>query len=216
MKRTKLLLAAALVATALPALQGCVPLVAGGIAAGALAVNDRRTMGTQTEDEGIEWKAQKRITDRFQDRAHVNVTSYNRKALVTGQAYSEQMKGDISDIVGKVENVQGVWNEMEVGPIRSLSSRSNDAYVTSKVKARFVDFNQFSANHVKVVTEASVVYLLGIVNDREARSAVQIARTTEGVRKVVNLLEIVPEAETRRLDSAVRSDSPQQNNPVIQ
>ncbi|MBS1191463.1 MAG: putative periplasmic or secreted lipoprotein [Rhodocyclaceae bacterium] len=208
MKTAKSLLTAALIAAAVPALQGCFPLVAGGVAAGALAVTDRRTVGTQTEDEAIEWKAEKRIADRFKDRAHVNVTGYNRKALITGEAYDEAMKAEIGDIVSKVENVQGVWNEMAVGPIRSFSSRSNDAYVTSKVKARFVDYNQFAANHVKVVTEGGAVYLLGIVNEREAKSAVQIARTTDGVRKVVNLLEVVSEAETRRIDSAVSSQPP--------
>ncbi|HZX33144.1 MAG TPA: BON domain-containing protein [Rhodocyclaceae bacterium] len=208
MKTSKSLLAAALIAAAVPALQGCFPLVAGGVAVGALAVADRRTVGTQTEDEAIEWKAQKRISDRFKDKAHVNVTSYNRKALITGEAYDEAMKTEIGDIVSKVENVQGVWNEMEVGPIRSLSSRSNDAYVTSKVKARFVDYNQFAPNHVKVVTEAGAVYLLGIVNEREAKSAVQIARTTDGVKKVVNLLEVVSEAETRRIDSAISGQAP--------
>lgn len=202
-KFPKSILTAVLIATAVPALQGCFPLVAGGVAMSALAVADRRTVGTQTEDEAIEWKAQKRIADRFKDRVHVNVTSYNRRVLLSGEAYDEAMKAEIADIVGKIENVQGVWNEMEVGPIRSLTSRSNDAYITSKVKARFVDFNQFAPNHVKVVTEGGTVFLLGIVNEREARSAVQIARTTDGVKKVVNLLEVVSEAETRRIDSAV-------------
>lgn len=208
MKASKPLLAAALVAATLPALQGCFPIVAGGVAVGAMAASDRRTVGAQTEDEAVEWKAEKRIADRFKDRVHVNVTGYNRKALITGEAYDEAMKAEVGDIVSKVENVQGIWNEMEVGPIHSLTSRSNDAYVTSKVKARFVDYNQFNANHVKVVTEGGVVFLLGIVNEREARSAVQIARTTDGVRKVVNLLEVVPEAETRRIDSALTGKAP--------
>lgn len=208
MKASKPLLTAALIAATLPALQGCFPVVAGGVAVGAMAASDRRTVGSQTEDEAVEWKAEKRIADRFKDRAHVNITGYNRKALITGEAYDEAMKAEISDIVGKVENVQGVWNEMEVGPIRPLTSRSNDAYVTSKVKARFVDYNQFNANHVKVVTEDGVVFLMGIVNEREARSAVQIARTTNGVRKVVNLLEVVSDTETRRIDSALTGQAP--------
>lgn len=212
MKRAKLVLAAALIATSVPVLQGCIPLIATGVAVSALTVADRRTVGAQTEDEAIEWKAQKRIADRFKDRAAVAVVSYNRKALVTGQAYDESMKAEIGDIVGKVEHVENIWNEMEVGPIRPLSSRSNDAYITSKVKARFVDFNQFSANHVKVYTEAGTVYLLGLVNDRESQSAVQIARTTNGVRKVVNLMEILPEAEIRRLDSALSGQSPAATN----
>lgn len=216
MKYKKSLLVAALVAATVPALQGCFPLVAGGVAMGVLAATDRRSVGAQTEDEGIEWKAQKRIADRFKDRVHVNITSYNRKALVTGEVPDEKTKAEVADIVGRVENVAGVWNELEVGPVRSFSSRSTDSFVTSKVKARFVDARQFAPNHVKVVTEASVVYLFGIVNEREASAAIQVARTTEGVRKVVNILEVVPEAETRRLDAAVAGQPPKDTGKPAQ
>lgn len=200
-KTGKIVLTLALLATAVPALQGCFPVVATGAAVGVMAVIDRRTVGTQTEDETIEWKAGSRL-DRYGSSAHINVTSYNRKLLITGEALNEETREKIGELARGVENVQNVWNELTIGPPASLSNRSNDYYITSKVKARFVDAQRFAPQHVKVVTEAGTVYLLGIVNDREAQSAIQITRTTEGVRKVVNLLEIVPDAETQRLDSA--------------
>lgn len=205
MKMAKPLLTALLVAAALPALQGCFPVIATGVAVGVLAVTDRRSVGAQTEDESIEWKAANRVSDRFKEQAHVNFTSYNRRVLITGEVASEQIKNEIGEIVAKVENVQSNWNELQVGPVSSLSARSNDAYVTSKVKTRFVDASQFTPTHVKVVTEAGVVFLLGLVDEREARSAIQVARTTDGVRKVVNVMEVLPEAEIRRIDSALSS-----------
>lgn len=208
MKIAKPLLTAALIATAVPALQACFPVVATGVAVGVLAAVDRRSVGTQTEDETIEWKSQNRVSDRFKDRVHVNVVSYDRRALITGEVPNEQIKAEVGEIVAKVENVQGIWNELQVGTVSSLTNRSNDAFITSKVKARFLDANQFSPNHVKVYTEAGTVFLLGIVNEREARSAVQIARTTDGVKKVVNVMETVSEAETQRIDSALSGQKP--------
>lgn len=201
MKYAKSLLTAALLATTLPALQGCFPLVAGGVAMGVLVATDRRTGGIQAEDETIEWKVSKRIGDKFGGRVHVNSTSYNRKVLLTGEVTSEEVKAEIGELVSKVDNVAGIYNEMYVAGTSSLSSRGTDTYITSKVKTRFIDANRFSANHVKVVTEAGIVYLLGIVNEREAQAAIQVARTTSGVRKVVNVLEVAGESETRRIDS---------------
>lgn len=203
MKIAKPLLTAALIATALPALQGCFPIVATGAAVGVLAALDRRSVGTQTEDETIEWKASRWVSDRFKERGHVNVTSYNRKVLITGEVPDEQMKAEVGELVAKVDNVQSVWNELQVGPVSAFSARSNDAFITSKVKARFLDANQFSPTHVKAVTEAGTVFLLGIVNEREANSAIQVTRTTDGVRKVVNLMETLSEAETKRIDGAL-------------
>ncbi len=202
MKPTRFLLVAALVVTALPALQGCFPVVATGVAVGVLAVTDRRTVGTQAEDETVEWKVSNRVGNRFGDKLHLNATSYNRKILLTGEVPSEEAKIQIGEIASRVENVNGIYNELVVGAVSSLSARSNDAYITSKVKTRFIDASQFAPNHVKVVTEAGIVHLLGIVNDREAKAAVQVARTTSGVLKVVNLMEVVTESETRRLDMA--------------
>jgi len=180
-------LLAALAAVA--ALQGCAPMAAvGGVGVGVM-VNDRRTSGTQIDDEGIELRGSNRITDRFGDRAHVNVTSFNRSVLLTGEVSNEATRAEIEKIVSGVANVRGVTNEIAVAGSSALSSRANDSYLTSKVKARFVDANYFNPFHVKVVTENSTVYLLGIVTEQEAKLATDIARTTGGVRKVVRLFE---------------------------
>lgn len=199
MKRTvacALLLAVAV----LPLLQGCVPLVAAGATTGALAAIDRRTLGTQTEDETIEWKALTRTNEKIGDRAHVNFTSYNRKLLITGEAASEAVRSEIERIAGSVPQVLGVYNELSIGPPTSLILRSDDSYITTRVKARYVDQGRFSSVHVKVVTETGVVYLMGLVTQREADSAIQIARTTPGVKKVVTLMEILADGKARELD----------------
>lgn len=208
MKIAKPLLTAALIAAAAASLQGCFPVVAGGVAVGVLAATDRRTVGTQTEDETIEWKAAKRIADRFKEQTHVNVTSYNRRLLITGEVATEQTKAEIGELAAKVDNVQSIWNELQVRPVSSLTDRSNDAFITSLVKTRFVDASQFAPNRVKVVTEAGSVFLLGLVNEREAKAAIQVASTTKGVRKVVNVLEVLSEEETRRIDSTLAGRQP--------
>jgi osmotically-inducible protein OsmY len=173
----------------LPLLHGCAALVVGGAAAtGVMVAEDRRTVGTMTEDQGIELKASSRIGQKFGD-AHINVTSYNRTLLLTGEASSAGAKSEIEKIARAVENVRGVYNEIQVAGNSSMTARANDAYLTSKVKARFVDAQKFSPVHVKVVTEANTVYLLGLVKRQEATDATEIARTTGGVQRVVRVLE---------------------------
>lgn len=177
-----------LMVAALPLLGGCVAAAVGGAAAtGVLVANDRRTVGTVTEDQGIEIKASSRVGDR----GHINYTSYNRLVLLTGEVPTQAAREDAERVTRGVENVRGVYNELQIGPASAISARTNDAYVTSKVKARFVDGAKFNPVHVKVVTEASVVYLLGIVNRAEADAATEIARTTGGVQKVVRLFEYI-------------------------
>lgn len=170
-------------------LQGCVPVAAvvGGATVGS--INDRRTSGTQIDDEGIELRASNRISERFGSLAHVNVTAFNRSVLLTGEVPNAATKAEIEKLVSGVTNVRGVTNDLQVAGSSALTSRANDTYLTSKVKARFVDVNHFNPFHVKVVTENSTVYLLGIVTEAEAKSATDIARTTGGVRKVVRLFE---------------------------
>ncbi len=193
-------------ATALPLLQGCVPMIAAGATAGALSAFDRRSLGTQTEDETIEWKSSARVGEKFGDRVHINFTSFNRKVLLTGEVPSAEDKAEAELIVSGVTNVQGVYNELTIGPVSSFSDRSNDSFITSKVKSRMVDSGKFNPVHVKVVTEAGVVFLLGMVTQPEADSAIGVARTTSGVKKVVNLLEIITPARARELDFT-QSDS---------
>lgn len=172
-----------------PALQGCLPVAAVGMGAAFTAANDRRTPGTQIDDEGVELRAGNRIADRFGGKVHVNVTSYNRNVLLTGEVANESIKGEVEKIVAGLGNVRGITNEIAVAGTSALSSRANDSYLTSKVKARFVDANYFNPFHVKVVTENSTVYLIGIVTEQEAKLATDIARTTGGVRKVVRLFD---------------------------
>ena len=175
-----------------PQLQGCLPLLAGGAGATALALGDRRTVGAQTEDKEIDLRGESRVNDRFGDRVHINVTSFNRNVLLTGEASDAATKTQIEKIVREIPNVRGVVNEIQVAGVSSYTSRGNDSYLTSKVKARFVDNGgDFSVNQVKVVTEGSVVYLLGLVTRKEAEAAVEIARTTGGVQKVVRVFEYI-------------------------
>ncbi|GAB4179074.1 MAG: BON domain-containing protein [Rhodocyclaceae bacterium] len=182
-------------------LQGCFPVVATGVGAGALMIADRRAPEVYLMDEGIELRALGRINDRFGDRVHVNVTSYNRNVLLTGETPDAATKAEIEKIARAQDNVRSVTNELQVAPPTSYSSRSNDTYITSKVKARFVDANRFPANHVKVVTEDRVVFLLGLVTRAEADAASEIARTTGDVRKVVRVFEYLADTEAKRLDS---------------
>ncbi len=173
----------------LPVISGCVAVAVGGAAAtGFIIGEDRRTVGTITEDQGIESKAASRIEDKIKD-AHINVTSYNRVLLLTGEVPTEAAKADAERIARAVENVRNVFNELQVAGNASLQARTNDSVITSKAKARFVDASKFSPVHVKVVTENGVVYLLGMVKKQEAADATEIARTTGGVRKVVRLFE---------------------------
>lgn len=173
----------------LPAMQGCVPVAAVAVGAGVSSVNDRRTSGTQIDDEGIELRISNRITERWGDKVHVNVASFNRAVLLTGEVSNESIRGEIEKVAAGVAGVRGVTNEIAVAGTSALTARANDTFLTSKVKARFVDVNHFNPFHVKVVTENSTVYLLGIVTEAEAKSATEIARTTGGVRKVVRLFE---------------------------
>lgn len=200
-------------ATIIPALQGCFPVVAAGVTTGVLATFDRRTLGVQTDDETIEWKAASRASEKFGDKAHLNFTSFNRRVLITGEVPTEQAKADVESLTGTIPNVQHVMNEATVGPVSSFSNRSNDSFITSKIKSRSVDTGKFNPVHVKVVTEAGVAYLLGLVTQAEADAAINVARTTSGVRKVVNLFEIISPAAARELDVAQSKNSGNKTQP---
>lgn len=206
-RRRRTLLGLAALGFSIPALQGCFGVAVAGATAGVLAASDRRSLGVQTDDQAIELKATNRLSAEIQERAHINVTSYNRRVLLTGEVPDEETRLKVAETVRAIENVQGIWNELVIAGKSSLTSRSNDTYITSKVKARFIDANKFGANHVKVVTEASTVFLLGVVTDREAKDAIQVARTTDGVRKVVNVMQIISEAEARRIDASISNSA---------
>jgi osmotically-inducible protein OsmY len=196
------LLVAALAATSVPMLQGCFPIVAAGAGGAVMSAFDRRTSGTQVEDEGIELRAGSRLREKLGNRANINVTSYNRNVLLTGQVADDATRAEASTILAEVPNVRGVSNETEIAGVSSLTERSNDALITSKVKARILDSQRVSANHVKVVTEMSKVYLMGLLTETEAKAAKEVAASTGGVRKVVAIFEIVTPEEARRMDQA--------------
>jgi osmotically-inducible protein OsmY len=166
----------------LPFLSGCALVAATGVAAGTgVAISeDRRTSGTMVQDESIEFKSNRRIKEKFGRKVHVEVTSFNGHVLLTGEAASATVKNEIEDIVRTVEGVRDLTNDITVGEVRPLTARAHDALITSKVKARFVNEGRFQANHVKVVTEDGVVYLLGLVDREEAQNAVKIAKSTSG------------------------------------
>ena len=173
----------------LPLLHGCAAVALGGAAATGFVVGeDRRTVGTITEDQGIEFKVGGRVGEKFPN-SHVNATSFNRNVLLTGEAPDANAKAEIERIARAVENVRGVFNELQVAGNSAMSARANDSFITSKVKARFVDAKKFNAVYVKVVTESNVVYLMGLVNKQEASDATELARTTSGVQKVVRAFE---------------------------
>lgn len=188
---TKLTLQLALAISLTSQITACVPIVAGGAAAGGAIAADRRTSGIFIEDQNIEMKAQKSIDATFGDATHVNVTSFKGNVLLTGEVTDADAKARIENHIKTIESVRNVTNELVVGMESSLSSRANDSYLTSKVKAQFVSENRFQANYVKVVTENSVVYLMGVVTQAEADAAVEIARNTSGVEKVVKVFEYI-------------------------
>ena len=172
-------------------LSGCVGLVVAGVAGTALVATDRRSVGAQADDEAIELKVGNNIGTGYGDRVHVNVTSYNGIVLLTGEVPEQNLVATIGEIARTTAKVRRVHNELVVAAVSPVGSRTDDSYITSKVKTRFVEANKFSATHVKVVTDRKVVYLMGLVKPDEADAAAQIASTTSGVLRVVKLFEII-------------------------
>ncbi len=198
---TRLTLCACLCAVLGAVLGACAPIIVGGAVMGTLMATDRRTSGTQVEDEGIELRGASRVRDSLGERGHINVTSYNRQVLLTGEVPAAQDKQLVEQVLSKVENVRGIVNELEVMENSTLSQRSSDALITGKVKASMVDAQDLFANAFKVVTERGVTYLMGRVTQREASRATELVRGIDGVKKVVRVMEIISEEELQRLQS---------------
>jgi osmotically-inducible protein OsmY len=189
----------AALALAAAALGGCAALVVGGAVGTAVVVTDRRTAGTQLEDQNIELKALTRIRETVGERGHINVTSYNRQALITGEVPSEADRATVEQAVARIEGVRATVNELGVMGSTSMTARSNDTILTSKVKASFIDAKDLQSGALKVVTERGVVYLMGRVTEREATRASDLARGIAGVQKVVRVFDILTEAELATL-----------------
>jgi osmotically-inducible protein OsmY len=192
------LAAAALCGAVAIGLQGCVGLLFGGALTGAMAAADRRTLGAQTEDKAIIVKGEARMQQLFGDDAHINVTSYNRRVLLTGEVKDDAMKQSAEREAKALDNVASVIDELEIAGPSSLTARSSDALLTGKVKAALVDNKQISTSLVKVVSERGAVYLMGLVSDREGAIAAEVARGVGGVQKVVKVFEYIPQEEAEK------------------
>jgi osmotically-inducible protein OsmY len=185
---------------ALTVLPACAPLVVGGVAVGGtMMATDRRTSGNQVEDQAIELKAPDRIKQAIGSNGHINVTSYNRVVLLTGEVPTEADRAAAGQAVARVESVRSVVNELAVMGNSSFTARSNDSFITGVVKAALLDAKDMQSNAIKVVTERGIVYLMGLVTEREATRASDIARGQSGVQKVVRVFEILTEAELANL-----------------
>ncbi len=194
-----LLLAAGTAAGLATALSGCAPLLLGGAAMTAIVATDRRTSGAQLEDETIELKASSRVREVLGDRVHVVVTSFNRQVLLTGEVPDQVTRETVEQIVRKVDNVNGVINELGIHIVSSLSQRSNDLLLTTKVRATLIDAPDLSAGAFKVQTERGTVHLMGRVTAREAERATNLVRSISGVQRVVRAFEIITEEELQRM-----------------
>ena len=185
------------VAAIAAALGGCAAAVVGGAVATGMVATDRRSTGAQLDDQNIELRAASSLSGTFGDRAHINVTSFNAKVLITGEVATEADRQQAFQIVSQVQGVRSVVNELAVMPVTSLSQRSSDSLITAKVKASMVDASDVFGTLFKVVTERNTVYLMGRVTQVEANRATEIARSVSGVQRVVRVLEIVTEAELK-------------------
>jgi osmotically-inducible protein OsmY len=185
-------------------LSGCVGVMMGGAVMGTMAATDRRTIGAQTEDKSIELKATTRISNMPGGAGHVSVTSYNRRVLLTGEVPDDATRAEVERQVLDIEGVQGVVNELVVAGASSLTSRSSDTLITTKVKASLVDARDISANNYKVTTERGTVYLMGRVTQREGTRAAEIARGVAGVAKVVKVFEYIDESQVPALSNGAR------------
>jgi osmotically-inducible protein OsmY len=192
-------LAGALALGTLASLQGCVLLLGAGAVGSAVVLTDRRTSAAQLEDQSIELKGGGRVREVLGDQGHVNVTSYNRLVLLSGEVPTEADKAAVEKAVAGIDNVTSVVNELEVGENSSLKTRSSDALITARVKSALVDAKDLQASAIKVVTERGNVYLMGRVTEREATRAAEVARSQASVMKVVRVFEILTEDQLANL-----------------
>ena len=195
------------------------PLMIGGVLGGAMVASDRRTTGIQIEDESIEQRSASAMRENFGTKEHINITSYNRQVLITGEVSSDLVRTQAEQLVGRVQNVRSVVNELVVGPVSSNSDRASDVLLVAKVKASMVDTEDVFANVFKVVVERGTVYLMGRVTQREAKRATDVVRGVSGVKRVVRVFDFITEDELkalqpRRSDEAARPSSPSNTSNV--
>jgi osmotically-inducible protein OsmY len=212
MKRASVILSLVLAGMSLSA---CVPLMMGGFVGTVMVASDRRTSGAQLEDEAIERKASSAMSENFGDKVHVNATSFNRQLLLTGEVPSERERAQVEQLLGKIANVKSVVNELGIGPASSLSDRSSDVLLTTRVKAALVDSEDIFASAFKVVSERKTIYLMGLVTRREADRATEVVRGVSGVKRVVRVFELITEEELKRLQPEKPKDVQGKPTPVM-
>jgi len=186
----------------------------GGVLGGAMVASDRRTAGIQLEDEGIEQRSASAIRENFGSKEHVNITSYNRQVLITGEVSSDTVRSQVEQLIGRVQNVRAVVNELVVGPASSTGDRASDVVLVAKVKASMVDSEDVFANVYKVTAERGTVYLMGRVTQREAKRATDVVRGVSGVKRVVRVFEYITEAELQAMQPK-RNEEPVKQTPVM-
>ena len=195
-------------------LAGCFPVVATGVVTGALSVSDRRTTGAQAEDQAIEIKAFNRFRERFKSgQISLSVVSFNRIALVTGYVPDEATKAEAARLVSSIENVKNSLNEIVVGLPPSIRTYGSDTILTTRVKASMLEAKDLQAQVIKVYTESSTVFLMGIVTEREANRAADIASRVSGVRRVVRAFETISEADLSRMHLQTGGNNPAAGPP---
>ena len=212
--RTTQTLAAALLLSV--GLSACAPVMMGGFVGTAMVASDRRTSGALVEDEGIEQRGAAAVRENFgENMAHVNITSYNRQVLITGEVANDRVRAQVEQLISKLPNVRSIVNELGIGPVSTVSERSNDGLITARVKASMIDSADIFASVYKVVTERGTVYLMGRVTQREAARATDIARGVPSVKRVVRVFEYITEDELKAMQPKPPKEDSTRPTPVM-
>lgn len=194
-------------------LSACGVIAVGGVTATATVLADRRSPGVQAIDKGIELQASGSFDKTFGDNAHINVTSFNQKVLLTGEVKDASIKAEAEKYAKGMKNVRSVFNELIIGPNSTYTMRANDAYLESKIKTQMIFTQQLPSNSMTIVAEGSSVYLMGILTQSEADLAKKIASNTNGVKDVYAYFDIISDAEKARLEKAGKADESQPESP---
>jgi osmotically-inducible protein OsmY len=194
-------------------LSACGIFAVGGVVAGASIMADRRTPGVQAIDKGIELEANAALSKKFGDNAHINVSSFNQKVLLTGEAKDSNVKTEAGDYVKAMKNARSVFNELMIGPNSSYTARANDAYLESKIKTQMIFTEKLPSNSMSIIAEGSSIYLMGILTQNEADLAKKIASNTNGVKDVYVYFDIISETEKMRLEKQGKAESTQPTTP---
>ncbi len=194
-------------------LSACGVLAVGGVVASAAVLADRRSPNVQAIDKGIDLEAGNALAKRFGDNAHINITSFNQKVLITGEVKDADIKGEADSYVKAMKNARSVYNELVIGPISTYSVRANDAYLESKIKTQMIFTEQLPSNSMAIVAEGTSVYLMGILTQKEAALAKKVASNASGVKEVFVYFDVISDVEKSRLDKQGKAAETQPATP---